>query len=77
MQIVQLNSRLRERLAITPEELSEFCLRWQVAELALFGSVLRDDFYVDSDIDVLVSYQPTATAISNSNFDKRGLHPRG
>ena len=64
MNTLQLNSRLQSRLAITPEQLTEFCNRWQVAELALFGSVLRDDFHADSDIDVLVSYKPTA---------KRGL----
>ena len=64
MYTIQPNSRLQERLKITSEELSNFCQRWQVSELALFGSVLRDDFHADSDIDVLVSYQPTA---------KRGL----
>jgi uncharacterized protein len=52
------------RLGITPIQLAEFCQRWHVAELSLFGSVLRDDFHADSDIDVLVSYQPSA---------KRGL----
>ncbi|MEO0457513.1 MAG: nucleotidyltransferase domain-containing protein [Cyanobacteria bacterium P01_A01_bin.114] len=35
-------------------EIAEFCDRWSVAEFALFGSVLRDDFRSDSDIDVLV-----------------------
>lgn len=64
MTTLQLNSRLQSRLEITPEQLAEFCHQWQVSELALFGSVLRDDFHADSDIDVLVSYQPTA---------KRGL----
>lgn len=61
---VQLSSRLQERLTITSEQLTEFCQRWQVAELSLFGSILRDDFKADSDIDVLVVYKPTA---------KRGL----
>jgi uncharacterized protein len=64
MYTIQLNSRLQERLTITPKKLADFCQRWQVSELALFGSILRDDFHADSDIDVLVSYQPTA---------KRGL----
>lgn len=36
----------------------EFCKKWQIAELSLFGSVLRDDFRPDSDIDVLVSFAP-------------------
>ncbi len=34
----------------------EFCKRWKIVELALFGSVLRDDFRPDSDIDVLVEF---------------------
>ena len=47
---------LNDRLAIPPEKLQEFCHRWQIVELALFGSVLRDDFSPDSDVDVLVSF---------------------
>lgn len=58
MIILQLNSRLQSRLGITPEQLTEFCQRWKVAELALFGSVLRDDFSANSDIDILVSFVP-------------------
>lgn len=61
---VQLSSRLQERLSITSEQLADFCQRWQVAELSLFGSILRDDFNANSDIDVLIAYKPTA---------KRGL----
>ena len=38
----------------------EFCERWQVNEFSLFGSVLRDDFRPDSDVDVLVSFNPSA-----------------
>ncbi len=37
-----------------------FCTKWQVAELSLFGSVLREDFRPDSDIDILVSFHPEA-----------------
>lgn len=44
------------RIAIRSEELAAFCERWQITELALFGSVLRDDFGPDSDIDVLVGF---------------------
>lgn len=42
-------------VAIDRNALSDFCRRWQVKELALFGSVLRDDFHDDSDVDVLVT----------------------
>jgi uncharacterized protein len=41
-------------------EIVAFCRRWMVRELALFGSVLRDDFRPDSDVDVLVDFQPDA-----------------
>lgn len=35
-----------------------FCRKWRIAELALFGSVLSSDFHSESDIDVLVTFQP-------------------
>ena len=41
-----------------PEALRIFCEKWGVAELAVFGSVLRDDFRPDSDIDFLVTWAP-------------------
>jgi predicted nucleotidyltransferase len=42
------------------EAIADFCRRWQVTELCLFGSVLRDDFRSDSDVDVLVRFAPHA-----------------
>jgi len=42
------------------QQLAEICRRWEITELNLFGSVLRDDFRPDSDIDVLVSFAPDA-----------------
>jgi predicted nucleotidyltransferase len=42
------------------KEIAAFCDRWQVIEFALFGSVLRDDFRPDSDIDVMVVFHPDA-----------------
>ena len=42
------------------KKIAEFCDRWQVTEFALFGSVLRDDFRPDSDIDVMVEFHPEA-----------------
>ncbi len=41
-------------------KLDLFCQQWQIQELALFGSVLRDDFAPQSDIDVLVTFAPDA-----------------
>jgi len=40
------------------KRIKEFCRRWNVTELALFGSVLREDFKPDSDVDVLVAFAP-------------------
>ena len=42
------------------KDLSLFCKRWKVHEFAVFGSVLREDFQPESDIDVLVSFRPSA-----------------
>jgi uncharacterized protein len=64
MATLQLNPQLNQRLNIPPETLTAFCQRWHISELALFGSILRDDFHPHSDIDLLVTYHPHA---------KRGL----
>ena len=42
------------------DQIREFCRRWKITELSVFGSVLRDDFRPDSDIDFLVSFEPGA-----------------
>lgn len=47
-------------ITIPREQIADFCHRWQITEFALFGSVLRDDFSPDSDIDVLVTFAPDA-----------------
>ena len=48
------------RIAFDEAKIAEFCRKWRIAEFALFGSVLRDDFRPDSDVDVLVSFHPDA-----------------
>jgi len=45
---------------ISESQLVELCRKWKVTELSLFGSILRDDFGPDSDVDVLVVFQPDA-----------------
>ena len=47
-------------IPIPPDALEAFCQKWRVRELSLFGSVLRDDFGPDSDVDVLVSFDEDA-----------------
>jgi predicted nucleotidyltransferase len=46
------------RVDLPPEQVSAFCRKWQIAELSLFGAVLRDDFRPDSDVDILVEFRP-------------------
>ena len=48
------------QLSVPVEAIADFCRRNQIRWLALFGSVLRDDFRSDSDVDVLVEFEPGA-----------------
>jgi len=48
----------RARIALPDEALADFCRRHNIHSLAVFGSVLRDDFGPDSDVDVLVEFEP-------------------
>jgi predicted nucleotidyltransferase len=49
---------MSQNLVIDRQALSAFCRRHHIARLALFGSVLRDDFRADSDVDILVEFLP-------------------
>lgn len=51
---------MRIAIRLPERELANWCRRWKVSELALFGSVLRQDFGPDSDVDVLVSFEADA-----------------
>lgn len=44
------------QISISEAQISEFCQRWKIQEFYLFGSVLRNDFRCDSDIDVMVKF---------------------
>jgi len=44
--------------SVSRESLTEFCRRWKIEELALFGSALREDFGPQSDVDLLVAFEP-------------------
>jgi uncharacterized protein len=48
------------RIALDEARLQAFCDRWRVARLELFGSVVRDGFRPDSDVDVLITFRPDA-----------------
>ncbi len=57
---VVVRKTARPKVIIPRKELAQFCKRWKIAELSFFGSVLRNDFRPDSDIDLLVSFSPEA-----------------
>ncbi len=46
-----------KNIELNKEDIATFCKKWRVREFSLFGSVLREDFSPDSDIDVLVSFE--------------------
>jgi predicted nucleotidyltransferase len=48
------------QLTVSRDRIADFCRRWKVAELSFFGSVMREDFRPESDIDVLVRFTPDA-----------------
>ena len=47
-------------IEIPKETIADFYGKWKIVELSLFGSVLRDDFRPDSDVDLLVTFSPDA-----------------
>jgi predicted nucleotidyltransferase len=53
-----MTSRLQ--LEVSKEVLKDFCHKWKIEELAVFGSVLRSDFRTDSDVDVLATFSGDA-----------------
>ncbi|HIK11366.1 MAG TPA: nucleotidyltransferase family protein [Oscillatoriaceae cyanobacterium M33_DOE_052] len=46
------------KLEVSSDAIVAFCQKWKITEFALFGSILRDDFRPDSDVDVLVTFAP-------------------
>ncbi len=51
---------MNRSIAIPEAEVAAFCRRYRVRRLSLFGSVLREDFGPESDVDVLVEFEPDA-----------------
>ncbi|MBN1796028.1 MAG: nucleotidyltransferase domain-containing protein [Sedimentisphaerales bacterium] len=48
---------MTNKLAISQEQIKDFCLEHHIKSMALFGSVLRDDFSAGSDIDIMVEFE--------------------
>ncbi len=55
--VVPIGQELKSRLAVSVEDISHFCDRWYIAEMSVFGSVLRPDFRSDSDVDVMIEFE--------------------
>ena len=55
-----MNKTKMKNINLDTETISKICQNWQIVELALFGSVLREDFNSNSDIDLLVSFAEDA-----------------
>lgn len=51
---------VKRNIKISQQKIANFCCKWKVIELALFGSVLHRDFRQDSDVDILVSFSEDA-----------------
>jgi predicted nucleotidyltransferase len=49
---------MRLSISLDLEKIKDFCRRWKISEFSLFGSVLREDFGPESDVDVLISFEP-------------------
>lgn len=67
---------LRPEIQLLTSDLEKICNRWQITELACFGSVLRDDFHKNSDVDLLVSFAADAK-ITFFDLDKIEQEFRG
>ena len=51
---------IQAKIEIPMDKIIAFCRKWKITEFSLFGSVLREDFRPDSDVDVLVSFEENA-----------------
>jgi uncharacterized protein len=47
---------MKTAIPLPKDQIADFCAHWRVAELSLFGSILREDFHSNSDIDVLIAF---------------------
>jgi hypothetical protein len=57
------------KINIPKDKIEDFCRRWKIREFALFGSVLRDDFRPDSDVDVLLVFEPDGGITFNNRVE--------
>lgn len=60
MLLLDRNPTIQSRLGLSSQEVATFCQQWGITKMALFGSILRDEFRADSDIDLLLTFAPNA-----------------
>lgn len=51
-----IEDKITNRLKLSPQEIVEICQKWGIVEMALFGSILREDFRENSDIDFIIKF---------------------
>jgi predicted nucleotidyltransferase len=51
---------MNNRIILPKEQIADFCRRWRIEELSIFGSALREDFRPDSDVDILIVFRKEA-----------------
>ncbi|MEL4898008.1 nucleotidyltransferase domain-containing protein [Crocosphaera sp. Alani8] len=51
---------IQKRLKLSQIDINQICEKWNIRRLSLFGSILRDDFNENSDIDILIKFKPGA-----------------
>ncbi len=52
---------MNSQVQLDSKAVREFCMKWRISELSIFGSALRDDFGAESDLDFLLSFAPDAS----------------
>ncbi len=56
----QLENQITNNLGLSNPQLAQFCQKWGIIELSLFGSILGDQFHQNSDIDILLQFSPNS-----------------
>ncbi|EAZ92482.1 nucleotidyltransferase family protein [Crocosphaera chwakensis] len=51
---------IQQRLKLSPIDITNICEQWKIKKMSLFGSILREDFNHNSDIDILIQFAPYA-----------------
>ena len=62
---------MNANLELDRDALADFCRKWRIRELSIFGSALRDDFDPESDLDFLVSFEPGAALDIDALLDMK------